>query len=110
MRLLPIHTDASAGFDGVTTGPAGWGGLTDLGSAKGGGSLTSRRFAKDAVFNLPRMARQWHLDTDTYLATVRAEIPTYHDLQDRLADATKDVSAATILDLGSGTGSLPRRS
>ena len=47
---------------------------------------------------------QWHLDADSYLAMVRAEIPSYDELQDRLADATADVTAATILDLGCGTG------
>jgi predicted RNA methylase len=50
------------------------------------------------------VAGQWHLDAETYLAMVRSEIPTYDDLQDRLAEATADVDAHTILDLGSGTG------
>jgi tRNA (cmo5U34)-methyltransferase len=35
---------------------------------------------------------------------VRSEVPSYDDLQDRLAEATADVTARTILDLGSGTG------
>ncbi len=34
---------------------------------------------------------------------VRAEIPSYDELQDRLANTTADVTAATILDLGCGT-------
>jgi tRNA (cmo5U34)-methyltransferase len=50
------------------------------------------------------MARQWHLDADTYVSMVRAEIPSYDQLQDRLADATADMQAETVLDLGSGTG------
>jgi len=50
------------------------------------------------------MSGQWHLDAETYLTMVRAEIRSYDDLQDRLADATADVEAAAILDLGSGTG------
>jgi tRNA (cmo5U34)-methyltransferase len=50
------------------------------------------------------VARQWHFDADTYLEMVRAEVPSYDDLQDRLADETSDVDAETILDLGSGTG------
>lgn len=41
---------------------------------------------------------------------IRAEIPSYDDLQERLADATRDAAAETVLDLGSGTGSLPRPS
>ena len=50
------------------------------------------------------MAGQWHLDAETYLARVRAEIPSYDDLQHCLADATADVDVRAILDLGSGTG------
>jgi tRNA (cmo5U34)-methyltransferase len=50
------------------------------------------------------VARQWHFDADTYVAMVRAEVPSYDDLQDRLAHETSDVDAETILDLGSGTG------
>jgi len=40
---------------------------------------------------------------------VRAEVPTYDDLQGRIADATGDLTVATILDLGSGTGETARR-
>jgi tRNA (cmo5U34)-methyltransferase len=47
---------------------------------------------------------QWHLDAATYLAMVRSEIPSYDDLQDRLANATAEIEARSILDLGSGTG------
>jgi tRNA (cmo5U34)-methyltransferase len=50
------------------------------------------------------MARQGHLDADTYVSMVRAEIPSYDQLQDRLADATADMQTQTVLDLGSGTG------
>jgi tRNA (cmo5U34)-methyltransferase len=52
---------------------------------------------------------QWHLDATTYLTMVRAEIPSYDDLQDRLAEATADVDAHSILDLGSGTGVTAER-
>ncbi|MDC3402490.1 class I SAM-dependent methyltransferase [bacterium] len=55
------------------------------------------------------MAGQWHLDAETYLEMVRAEVPTYDDLQGRIADATSDLTVATILDLGSGTGETARR-
>jgi tRNA (cmo5U34)-methyltransferase len=51
---------------------------------------------------------QWHFDADSYLAMVRAEIPTYDDLQELTAAATADVDARTILDLGSGTGRTAR--
>ncbi len=47
---------------------------------------------------------QWHFDPDSYLAMVRAEIPSYDALQLELAEATETVAARTILDLGSGTG------
>lgn len=50
------------------------------------------------------MSEQWHFEPDTYLAMVRSEIPSYDELQERLADATADVEAQQILDLGSGTG------
>jgi tRNA (cmo5U34)-methyltransferase len=50
------------------------------------------------------MGGQFHLDAETYLAMMRSEIDRYDDLQSALADATADVSAESILDLGSGTG------
>lgn len=55
------------------------------------------------------MGGQWHLDADTYLAMVRAEVPLYDVIQDRTAAATKGVVAASILDLGSGTGVTAKR-
>ena len=51
-----------------------------------------------------RMGGQFHLDADTYLVMMRSEIRRYDELQAALADATADISARTILDLGSGTG------
>lgn len=50
------------------------------------------------------VGEQWHFDPDTYLAMVRDEIPTYDELQGRLAAATTGVDAKRILDLGTGTG------
>lgn len=50
------------------------------------------------------MGGQWHFDADSYLAMVRAEIPTYDELQERLAETTTGLDAERILDLGSGTG------
>lgn len=50
------------------------------------------------------MGGQFHLDAETYLVMMRSEIGRYDELQSALADATADVSAETILDLGSGTG------
>src|SRR3954454_22155519 len=56
----------------------------------------------------PGVANQWHFEPDTYLAMVRSEIPAYDELQRTLADATRPVPAARILDLGSGTGVTAR--
>lgn len=50
------------------------------------------------------MGEQWHFDADTYLEMVRSEIPTYDELQERLAAATTTIAAERILDLGTGTG------
>jgi tRNA (cmo5U34)-methyltransferase len=50
------------------------------------------------------VAGQFHLDAETYLALVRAELPRYDELQEQLAETTADVAASSILDLGSGTG------
>jgi tRNA (cmo5U34)-methyltransferase len=50
------------------------------------------------------MAEQWHFDAESYLEMVRSEIPTYDELQERLAAATTTVAAERILDLGTGTG------
>jgi tRNA (cmo5U34)-methyltransferase len=55
------------------------------------------------------MAEQFHFDPDTYLDMVRAEVPDYEHLQQVVADATDDVAAETILDLGTGTGETLRR-
>ena len=55
------------------------------------------------------MAGQWHLDAETYLEIVRAEVPHYDDLQDRIADATDDLAVSSVLDLGCGTGETGRR-
>lgn len=50
------------------------------------------------------MGGQFHLDGETYLVMMRSEISRYDELQSALADATADVAARTILDLGSGAG------
>lgn len=50
------------------------------------------------------MSGQFHLDSGSYLALIRAEIPRYDELQQLLAEATRGVTARSILDLGSGTG------
>ena len=54
------------------------------------------------------MADQFHFDPDTYLDMVRAEVPDYDELQEVIADAAGETPAATILDLGTGTGETMR--
>jgi tRNA (cmo5U34)-methyltransferase len=55
------------------------------------------------------MAEQFHFDPDTYLAMVRSEVPDYELLQEMVGDATGEVPAGSILDLGTGTGETLRR-
>lgn len=57
---------------------------------------------------MPTVGNQWHFDPGTYLEAVRAEVPGYDELQATIADASADLDAATILDLGSGTGMTAR--
>jgi tRNA (cmo5U34)-methyltransferase len=47
---------------------------------------------------------QFHFDADSYLALVTSEMPAYWSLQDAVARAAARHPAATILDLGAGTG------
>jgi len=54
------------------------------------------------------MADQFHFDPDTYLDMVRAEVPDYEELQEVIAMAAGEVTAAAILDLGTGTGETLR--
>jgi tRNA (cmo5U34)-methyltransferase len=50
------------------------------------------------------VGNQWHFDPDTYLAMVRSEIAAYDELQGALAEATREIDAHRVLDLGTGTG------
>jgi tRNA (cmo5U34)-methyltransferase len=52
---------------------------------------------------------QWHWDPETYLQNMLAEVPSYPDLQEHTAAATKDVPAERILELGIGTGETAKR-
>jgi L-threonylcarbamoyladenylate synthase len=54
------------------------------------------------------LGHQFHFDPDTYLETMRAEIPDYDRLQDELAGASGR-GARLVLDLGTGTGQTARR-
>ncbi len=48
-------------------------------------------------------------DPHTYPTTIRAEIHDYDDLQEALAEATRDLKAQSILDLGIGAGETAGR-
>jgi tRNA (cmo5U34)-methyltransferase len=45
-----------------------------------------------------------HFDPATYREWIREEIPRYDQLQEAIAAATASITAASILDLGTGTG------
>jgi tRNA (cmo5U34)-methyltransferase len=52
---------------------------------------------------------EWEWDPDTYLAEMAAEIPGYEELQEAVVAATTGVSAARVLELGTGTGETALR-
>jgi tRNA (cmo5U34)-methyltransferase len=60
------------------------------------------------VATVVAVSEQWHFDPASYFEMIYDEIPAYDELQHVLADATRTVSAASILDLGSGTGVTAR--
>jgi tRNA (cmo5U34)-methyltransferase len=55
------------------------------------------------------VTEEWKWDPETYLDSMLAEIGGYEELQARAAEATADVEATTILELGIGTGETTRR-
>jgi tRNA (cmo5U34)-methyltransferase len=55
------------------------------------------------------MAEQFHFDPDTYLDLVQSEVPYYEQLQEMVAAAAAEVTASSILELGTGTGETLRR-
>ena len=52
---------------------------------------------------------QFHFDPASYLETISAEVPAYDELQDAVAEATVDIHAERVLELGVGTGQTSRR-
>jgi tRNA (cmo5U34)-methyltransferase len=52
---------------------------------------------------------QFHFDPASYLETIRAEVPSYDELQDAVAEATAGIQAERVLELGVGTGETSRR-
>jgi tRNA (cmo5U34)-methyltransferase len=55
------------------------------------------------------VADQFQFDPDTYLDVIRREVPAYERLQDRIAGAAAERTAATLLELGVGTGVTGQR-
>ena len=52
----------------------------------------------------PGGVSQFHFDPATYMDLMRREVPAYLRLQEEVARATEGVAAASVLDLGTGTG------
>lgn len=52
---------------------------------------------------------QFHFDPRTYLSMIRSDVARYDELQDETARACEGVGAATILELGTGTGETAKR-
>jgi tRNA (cmo5U34)-methyltransferase len=52
---------------------------------------------------------QWHWDPESYLQNMLAEVPSYPELQEQTARAAAAIPAATILELGIGTGETATR-
>ena len=52
---------------------------------------------------------QFHFDPATYLDLIRADVPAYDELQERVAAATAELAARRVLELGIGTGETARR-
>jgi tRNA (cmo5U34)-methyltransferase len=55
------------------------------------------------------MGSQFHFTPDSYLNDIRADVERFDELQDAVADATRDLEARRILELGTGTGETARR-
>ena len=51
----------------------------------------------------------FEFEPESYLETIREDIPRYDELQDAVAAATVGVDARRILELGTGTGETARR-
>jgi tRNA (cmo5U34)-methyltransferase len=52
---------------------------------------------------------EFHFTPDDYLGTIRVDIERFDEFQDAMAEATRDLDARRILELGTGTGETARR-
>jgi tRNA (cmo5U34)-methyltransferase len=50
------------------------------------------------------VSEQFHFDPDTYQELMGSEVPSYAQLQQAVADATRGIVVRLFLDLGAGTG------
>lgn len=83
--------------------------VVDLRRYEDGGSWTVIRQGAVGEDELrPALGAQFHFRPATYLEMIRAEVPDYDLLQDRLAEATGS-GARRILELGTGTGETALR-
>lgn len=57
---------------------------------------------------VPIMSAQFHMDPETYLDEIRAEVPRYDELQEATIDAIP-FAPGRVLELGVGTGETTRR-
>jgi tRNA (cmo5U34)-methyltransferase len=52
---------------------------------------------------------QFHFSPDSYLNDIRVDVERFDEFQEAVADATRDLAARRILELGTGTGETARR-
>lgn len=52
---------------------------------------------------------QFHFTPNEYLEMIRADVERFDEFQDAVAEATRDVEARRILELGTGSGETARR-
>jgi tRNA (cmo5U34)-methyltransferase len=52
---------------------------------------------------------QYHFTPGDYLEMIRSDVERFDELQDAVADATRDAPTRSILELGTGTGETARR-
>lgn len=62
------------------------------------------RLDPDRPASHPGRVSQFHFDPVTYMDLMRSEVPSYQRLQEEVVRATEGVTAASVLDLGTGTG------
>jgi tRNA (cmo5U34)-methyltransferase len=72
-------------------------------------SRTAADSLQDCIHGQQTDGDQFHFDPATYLETIREEMPAYDELQDAVAEATADIHAEQVFELGVSTGRTSRR-